>query len=208
MNTKKIYLTRHGQTDFNKKGIVQGSGIDSDLNELGNAQAKAFFDYYKDIPFDKLYVSALKRTHQSMAGFIEAGMAHEKLSDLNEISWGEREGVPVDDLADAFYKDMIRRWRSGETDHRIDGGESPEEVAVRMRRALDQILAQTEENTVLICMHGRAMRVMLAVMLNYPLKDMDVFEHSNLCLYELSYTGSMFSVDRFNDTSHLTYSGL
>ena len=96
MNTKKIYLTRHGQTDFNRKGIVQGSGIDSDLNELGQAQARAFFDYYKDQPFDKLYVSALKRTHQSMAGFIESGLVYEELADLNEISWGEREGVPVD----------------------------------------------------------------------------------------------------------------
>ncbi len=208
MNTKKIYLTRHGQTDFNKKGIVQGSGVDSDLNELGHAQARAFFDHYKHVAFDKLYVSALKRTHQSMAGFIEAGMAYEELADLNEISWGEREGVPVDDLADAFYKDMIRRWRAGETDHRIDGGESPEEVAVRMRSALEHILAQTTENTVLICMHGRAMRVMLSVMLNYPLKDMDVFEHSNLCLYELTYTGSLFTADRFNDTNHLTYAGL
>lgn len=208
MNTKKIYLTRHGQTDFNRKGIVQGSGIDSDLNELGRAQASAFFDYHRDLSFDKLYVSALKRTHQSMAGFIESGLVYETLSDLNEISWGEREGIPVDARADAFYRDMIQRWRAGETNHRIDGGESPDEVAVRMRNALNHILAKTEEKTVLICMHGRAMRVMLSVMLNYPLKDMDVFEHSNLCLYELSYTGSMFSVDRFNDTSHLTYSGL
>lgn len=208
MNTKKIYLTRHGQTDFNKRGIVQGSGIDSDLNDLGRAQGKAFYEYYKDIPFDKLYVSGLKRTHQSVAGFIESGLAYEKLPDLNEISWGEREGVPVDETANAFYQDMINRWRAGETDHRIDGGESPNEVAVRMRSALDYILPRTEENTVLICMHGRAMRVMLAVMLNYPLKNMDVFEHSNLCLYELSYTGSLFSVDRFNDTNHLTYSNL
>lgn len=208
MNTKKIYLTRHGQTDFNKKGIVQGSGIDSDLNELGRAQATAFYDYYRNLPFDKLYVSALKRTHQSMAGFIESGLAYEQLADLNEISWGEREGVPVDEVANAFYKDMIDRWRAGETDHRIDGGESPVEVAVRMQSALDHILSKTGEDTVLICMHGRAMRVMLSVMLNYPLRAMDVFEHSNLCLYELNYTGSFFSVERFNDTSHLTYSGL
>ena len=54
--TKKIYITRHGQTDFNKKGIVQGSGVDSDLNETGRLQAEAFFKKFKDHPFDKLYV--------------------------------------------------------------------------------------------------------------------------------------------------------
>ena len=51
-------------------------------------------------------------------------------------------------------------------------------------------------------MHGRAMRILLTLMLNYPLKSMDTFEHSNLGLYELTYTGTMFTVDKFNDTSH------
>lgn len=208
MNTKKIYLTRHGQTDFNLQGIVQGSGIDSDLNALGRAQGQAFYDYYKQLPFDKLYVSGLKRTHQSMDNFMKAGMPYEMLPDLNEISWGSREGVPVDEVGNAFYNDMIERWRAGETDHKIDGGESPEEVAIRMRNGLDHILSKTDEETVLICMHGRAMRVMLAVMLNYSLQRMDAFEHVNLCLYELTYTGSLFTIDRYCDTSHLTYAGL
>ncbi|EJF08716.1 histidine phosphatase family protein, partial [Pontibacter sp. BAB1700] len=35
MSIKKIYLIRHGQTDFNLQGIVQGSGVDASLNELG-----------------------------------------------------------------------------------------------------------------------------------------------------------------------------
>ena len=208
MNTKKIFLTRHGQTDYNKKGVVQGSGIDADLNELGRAQGKAFYDYYKDMPFDKLYVSALKRTHQSMQGFLDAGLNHEILPELNEISWGVREGIPVDAEGDAYYKNMIRRWQEGETNVSIEGGESPEDVAVRMKKGLEYIMSKTDEENVLICMHGRAMRVMLAIMLNYPLKGMDYFSHTNLCLYELSWTGNMFTVDRFNDTSHLTFAGL
>lgn len=208
MNTKKIYLTRHGQTDFNKRGVVQGSGIDADLNELGRAQGKAFYDFYQDVPFDKLYVSALKRTHQSMASFIEGGLAYEALPELNEISWGTSEGVPVDAAGDAFYKNMIKRWQAGETQVRIEEGESPDEVAVRLQRGLDYIMSKTDEQTVLICMHGRSMRVLLTLMLNYPLKSMDVFEHRNLGLYELSYTGSMFVVDKFNDGTHLTFAGL
>ena len=43
---KDIYLIRHGETDYNRLGVVQGSGIDADLNELGQRQAKAFFDHY------------------------------------------------------------------------------------------------------------------------------------------------------------------
>ncbi|WP_421985965.1 histidine phosphatase family protein [Roseivirga sp.] len=201
---KKIYLTRHGQTDFNKKGIVQGSGIDSDLNDLGNNQANAFFNAYKDIPFDRVYTSALKRTHQSVKAFIEKPLPHESLPELNEISWGDREGVVVDAEGESYYKLMLQSWREGKVDFGIDGGESPIEVAERLRHGLHHILNQTNEECILICMHGRAMRIMLAVMLNYPLKCMDMFEHSNLCLYRLNYTGSMFTIESYNDTAHLS----
>lgn len=201
---KKIYLTRHGQTDFNKKGIVQGSGIDSDLNDLGRAQANAFYSAYGDVSFDKVYVSALKRTHQSVQQFIDKPLPYEQLADLNEISWGDREGVPVDAEGDAYYHAMLKSWQQGNVDVGIEGGESPVQVAERMKNALTHVLSQSAEKNILICMHGRAMRVMLAVMLNYPLKCMDMFQHTNLCLYELSYTGGMFSVDRYNDTSHLS----
>ena len=202
---KKIYLTRHGETEYNKIGVVQGSGIDSDLNETGRAQAQAFYEAFKEHPFDKLYVSALKRTHQSMNSFIADGVNYEVLPDLNEISWGIHEGVPVDQAGAAYYADMVKRWQQGEIDRSIEGGESPIQVAERMKKALEYILSQKDEQEVLICMHGRAMRVMLAVMLNYPLKSMDVFEHTNLCLYQLAYTGNAFQVEKFNDTTHLRH---
>ncbi len=202
--TKKIYITRHGQTDFNKMGVVQGSGIDSDLNAFGKAQGDAFFKAYGNVAFDKVYVSALKRTYQSVINFIDKPILHEKLEDLNEISWGNREGMAVDEEGETYYQNMILAWQQGRTDVAIDGGENPEQVAKRLKRALSLMLSRPDEETVLICMHGRAMRVMLAVMLNYPLKYMDLFEHTNLCLYELTYTGSMFVVDRYCDTTHLS----
>ncbi len=52
-------------------------------------------------------------------------------------------------------------------------------------------------------MHGRALRILLCQLLNYPLKGMDLFEHTNLGLYLLEFTGSMFSVNKYNDVSHL-----
>ncbi len=204
MNIKKIYLVRHGQTDFNLRGIVQGSGVDSSLNETGNAQAQDFFKRYADVPFDKIYTSALKRTHQSVAPFVNLGLPMESLAEVNEISWGVREGIPIDEEGNAFYMQMMAAWRRGETHVRIEGGESPDQVMVRMKRGLEHIISRTEESTVLICMHGRAMRIMLCLMLNYPLSAMDLFEHQNLCLYQLTHTGSMFTLDKFNDNNHIT----
>ncbi|WP_035726804.1 histidine phosphatase family protein [Eisenibacter elegans] len=199
-----IYLIRHGQTEFNRQNIVQGSGVDAPLNELGQRQAEAFFETYKHIPFDRIYTSALQRAIQSVAKFTALGIPTEHYAGLNEISWGVNEGHPVDPEQDRYYHDMLRSWREGRVDIAIQGGESPIQVQERQRPILELIRSRPEDQNILIAMHGRAMRILLCLMLNAPLQEMDNFEHQNLCLYQLVYTGSMFRIERYNDTSHLS----
>lgn len=203
LNSKKIYIVRHGQTDFNLRNIVQGSGVDSALNDRGQEQAKAFFEHYKDVAFEKVYTSMLQRTVQSVQSFIDLGIPHERLAGLNEISWGTKEGHPITPEEDEYYHYMLKQWQLGNTSLSIEKGESPEDVIKRMKPAVDHILQQSEEKTILVCMHGRAIRILLCHLLQYPLKSMDMFEHQNLCLYKLDYTGSMFSVELHNDVRHL-----
>jgi len=203
LSTKKIYLLRHGQTDFNLQGIIQGSGVDSSLNETGRWQAQRFYNAYQDVPFDKVYTSVLQRSIQSVQGFIDKGIPHEKHPELNEICWGSREGTYVTPENDAAYFELLDKWNNGECHLRMDKGESPDDVAARQRKFLEILLSRPEEETVLICMHGRAMRVFLCVMLHYPLHCMDIFEHHNLGLYVLHHTGSMFSIHKHLDIAHL-----
>lgn len=203
MVSKKVYLVRHGQTDFNLKNIVQGSGVDTDLNDLGKRQAALFFEAYKHVPFDKIYTSALKRARQSVQQFISNGVPHAALVGLNEISWGTKEGHRVTPEEDAYYHYMLEQWRLGSTHLKIEGGESPEDVVVRMKPAVDYIMSKESEKTILICMHGRAIRILLCYLLHYPLSSMDMFEHQNLGLYVLNYSGSMFMVEKYNDDTHL-----
>lgn len=205
MTEKSIYLIRHGETDYNRRGIVQGSGVDSDLNEMGQAQAMAFFQAYQHVPFRKIYVSGLRRTYQTAEPFIELGIPYEKLSGLNEISWGLMEGKAPGNLDNEYYRALIEAWSAGETAVRTDGGESPEQVEARQRVAIDVILAHSNETPVLITMHGRAMRILLCWLTNRPLAQMDYFEHSNLCLYKLryDYDTRAFAIELINDTAHL-----
>ena len=203
MKVKNIYLVRHGQTDFNKQGIVQGSGVDSDINALGHLQAEAFFEAYKHIAFDKIYTSALKRSIQSVQNFINLGIPHEIHAGLNEISWGRKEGQAITPAEDAYYHFVLEEWRRGNETLAIEGGESPVQVMNRQKPVIDLILSRPEEENILICMHGRAMRILLCLILNYELKDMDRFEHENLCLDKLCYTGSMFVVESYYNTQHL-----
>ena len=199
---KKIFLIRHGQTEFNLNGIVQGSGVDAPLNETGRDQAAKFHAHYRSVGIEKVYTSALIRTHQSVQGFLDAGLPWKIMPELNEISWGKHEGKRITPEEDAYYHWLLKQWQEGRTELHIEGGESPDEVAVRLRVAYQDIMADPAER-ILVCMHGRAMRVMLCLMLNYPLRSMDMFEHRNLCLYELHHNGSAFQAVSANSTAHL-----
>ncbi len=205
LTQKTIYLIRHGETDYNRRGVVQGSGVDSDLNEMGRAQALAFFQAYQHVHFNKVYISGLKRTYQTAEPFIELGLPYEKLTGLNEISWGIMEGKIPGNLDNEYYRALIEAWETGNTSVATDGGESPEQVVVRQREAFKTILSHPNEEIVLVAMHGRAMRILLCWLTNQPLATMDQFEHSNLCLYKLryDYDTEETTIELANDTAHL-----
>jgi broad specificity phosphatase PhoE len=203
LESKKIYLIRHGQTDYNLKGYVQGSGVDSDLNATGIEQASKFFHHYKDIPFKKVYTSALKRSIQSVKGFIDAGIPHEAYPGFNEINWGNKDGKEVSFGDNTYYWAMLKKWREGHLDFKPDGGESPLDLLEKQKKVMNIILARKEEDVILICMHGRAIRIMLSSILHQDLKLMDTFQHENLGLYLLEYNGTEFKVEKTNDRKHL-----
>jgi probable phosphoglycerate mutase len=144
---KLVYIVRHGETDFNKLGIVQ-KRVDTDLNETGLLQAKQFFDYYKNIDFDKVYVSALKRTKQSVQSFIDEGIPFEILPELNEISWGDFEGKVQDFKEREFYQKAVSDWNSGNYDTAVAQGETPNQLQARQRLAVQKILAASKEKTI------------------------------------------------------------
>lgn len=199
---KKIYVIRHGQTDYNKNGVIQGSGIDASLNETGRRQAAAFFEAYRHVPFDKIYISALRRTQETVQQFIDRGVPYEKLEDLNEISWGIAEGSPFTSENHYYYLSLMDRWKNGELDVKVEGGESPREALERVSRAFNYILEKDNERLVLVCMHGRVIRILMTWALKQPLSAMDEFRHDNAGLYVLNYNGSGFEVECYNDTSH------
>ena len=204
MSSKKIYLIRHGQTDFNRLGIVQGSGVNSSLNDFGLQQSDAFFNTYQHIPFDKVYTSSLRRSIESVRSFLDAGIPHEALTGLNEIGWGKKEGQPITMEEDEYYHFMLDEWGKGNTSLRIEGGESPEDVIERIIPAVNCIMSKEFEKTILVCMHGRAMRILLCHLLRYPLSSMDYFKHANMGLYLLNYSEGMFHLELCNDITHLS----
>ena len=201
---KTIHLIRHGQTDFNLKNIIQGSGIDSDLNENGLLQASKFYQTYRSTPYKHIYTSQLKRAIQSVNNFIEDGIPHSSLEELNEINWGIMEGKIQNPETVKLYHETISNWKNGILNQSVEGGETPLEMYQRQAKGLEMLMNKpSEEDIILICMHGRAIRSFLCLLTATPLQEMENWDHSNLCLYTLKFNGKTFDIIQGNDTSHL-----
>tara|TARA_A100001037_G_scaffold274535_1_gene272324 strand:+ start:585 stop:1178 length:594 start_codon:yes stop_codon:yes gene_type:complete len=195
----KLYIIRHAETEYNKKGIIQGSEVDSDINDVGESQANSFYEYYKDINFDKIYVSDLKRTFQTIRRFTENGSLYEKLKDFNEISWGINQGKS-DDLED--YARLIDTWLAGNLDNKFEEGESPNEMSIRLVKGFNKVL-DDDHDTVLLCIHGRALRILLSKIIDNDLTKMDKYVHSNTGLYILEYKNGKYEILGRNLRNHL-----
>jgi len=203
---KRIYFLRHGETDCNSQNLIQGRGVDAPLNALGHRQAEAFYHNYEDIPFDKIYISSLQRTYQSMLPMIECGFPYEILSGFDEMDFGVMEGQAMFDQEGTFaLEKLLKQWKNDDGNAKVEGGESPVEVRERMKLALDIVLSKKEESNVAICMHGRALRVLMCHLLNQPFSKMDSYFHPNLALsiFDYDYSTNIFSPVCIADCTHL-----
>jgi broad specificity phosphatase PhoE len=200
---KNIYIIRHGETDLNRRGVMQGRGMDTDLNEHGQKQAEAFYKAYKHILFDRIYTSTLKRTHQTVKRFIDSGIPWTQYAGLDELAWGIYEGQEATEDIKAVFENLMKSWSSGDLHLKFDAGESPLDVNKRQLEVFEKLIEKDDANTILVCMHGRAMRLFLCLLMDLPLYEMDQFPHQNTTLYRLKYNGERFEILDFNNTDHL-----
>lgn len=201
---KSIYIVRHGETDYNRQGIVQGSGVDASLNALGRQQARAFYEKYREIAFDAVLTSRLRRTHETMAPFIEGGLPWEQFAEINEMNWGIHEGKKATPEMAKQYDSIKHAWEMGDFDAKLPRGESAAELAARLQQFI-QHLRQRPEEKLLVCSHGRAMCCLVTLLKDLSLTKMNQFRHSNTGLWTSNYNGLVFEFELENDTSHLEH---
>ncbi len=154
----ELYVARHGETDWNKERRLQGS-VDIALNETGLAQARELVDKLKDLSFDHLYVSALKRAQQTAAAF-PTSIPRTVLEDLNERRLGEFEGAQLhamDAKALATYQARKFDW-----DDMLTSGESLRMHHGRIKRAVQTIRDRHSGGKVLVVAHGATNELMLS----------------------------------------------
>ncbi|WP_116106005.1 histidine phosphatase family protein [Lewinella sp. IMCC34191] len=202
-NQKTVYIVRHGETDYNLRGIVQGSGVDSSLNHTGRQQAGHFHQHYGEEDFEVVLTSGLKRTWETVSPFIDGGLPWERHESINEICWGSHEGKLGTPDSIAEYQRIKNGWTAGELDGRIGGGESARELGERLERFIDH-LDERPESKILVCSHGRAMCGLITLMMGKPISMMNELKHNNVGLWigEQQPNG-LYHFHTRNDRRHL-----
>ncbi|MCH2021081.1 MAG: histidine phosphatase family protein [Saprospiraceae bacterium] len=197
-----VYLYRHGETHFNTKGIVQGRGVDSSLNETGKQQAAAFFDSYKDVKFNLIITSTLKRTIETVEPFEQLNIPIERRTELDEIGWGIYEGKPVNKEMRSAYLGLIRSWGEGNYTNCLQNGDSALQMGERLG-SFAGYLKTLKCDDILICTHGGCMAFLLAILQDQPLSEMINYKHQNTGLCLFNFDGNKFHLRIQDDISHL-----
>ncbi len=154
-----IYLTRHGETRFNKDELMQGH-VDEPLSEVGIAQAHQTKEALKDIKFDAVYVSPLTRARQTAS--IISGLPEEELivdDRIIEVSFGPYELKPYRKLG--LW--MTAYWVLPEFIPAPKGVENTKSMVARSRSFLEELKTKDYENVLVVC-HGGIIRALCGVL--------------------------------------------
>jgi probable phosphoglycerate mutase len=195
-----LTLIRHGETSANVDGVWHGS-TDTPLTQRGHSQAERLARHLDEHHGDSkaLYCSPLLRARETAAPIARRlGLELRIEADLREYDLGRWEGRSFAELyAKERFFEHIRR----DPDFAPHGGESPRQVTVRLASALERIGASHAGERVLVIVHGGALSMALAHLLE---GDYTRWERvmDNCALSELVLEPQP-SLLTFNETRHL-----
>ena len=189
-SNRRIYLLRHGQTDWNKNGKMQGGGFDIELNDTGRKQAQLVSNELAGIPLGIIASSHLKRAHETadICCTRHPGAKRLVFPEFGEMRFGDFEGLAIrgpdaTEKTRAQFKEFNDKMLGDINVRCPGGGESTAEVAARGRKGIQQILEEyPEEGHIAIVAHGRTNKVILASLIyDSALKYYDIAQ-GNTCI--------------------------
>ena len=205
MTTTKLCLIRHGETAWNAERRLQGH-TDIPLNAKGEIQALQMAQALKDtkLAFDVLYTSDLKRAADTAKAVVQLfGVKAQVESALRERHFGALQGLSTSD-AHLLKPDIWRSHIARDLDHELEGGESIQQFALRVQKALDQIQVEHAGKTILIVSHGGTLDMMYRIASNQALSAERIASVPNASLNWITHhQGAGWVVEQWADTRHL-----
>ncbi len=163
-----LWLSRHGETDWNLEGRFQGQA-DSPLNASGLAQACQLADLLVDAGIQAIYCSDLQRALRTAQIIGEKlGLSPQVDKRLREIRLGDWEGMQSEQIK-SQYPEIWHRRQLDPVHVPPPGGENLLELAERVWAAADQISQQHPDETVLIVSHGVTLACLICRARGLPL---------------------------------------
>jgi len=196
----KIYVVRHGQTEWNASGRWQG-WLDSDLTDIGRQQAVDAGQKLKTSGAIALYSSDAGRA-LATARIIGEALNLQPIAEqgLRERFYGEYEGLTSEEIDQRFPNTRYLAGRDKRDTWRPIGGESLVEVGARVMTTFRLIAGQHPGEAVIAVTHAGVLRVLDALSSRESLDDIWDRVPGNCCIFELeaSLAGDLKVVNHFS----------
>ena len=202
----EIYFVRHGETEWNLKGMLQGKQ-NSPLTEKGRAQAAKLGEALKGVEFDGLYSSPMGRA--SLTAEIIRGEREQALFTipaLREMSFGEMEGLSKKEFQKLHPEQYKNLWEDALIyDPSAFKGETFKEVDERVMEGLDHLVkSHPNGGRILVVSHGMTLKNIFMHVWGHDLeKYWDDPVPENTSLTRVSYRDGVYKMEDFSNTSHL-----
>lgn len=159
----ELIIIRHGQTDLNKDGMIQGSEVNAPLNKTGRAVAEAAAKNFDANGLAAVYVSPLKRAVQTAQIFTKGQYQFHYDDRLKEMDYGSWDGHSVAEFK-AKYPECFDPWgfiRDNYAQY-ATSGESFAELEQRCASFLADLTKKYDQEKILVVCHGATSRMLVA----------------------------------------------
>ncbi|MQB65458.1 histidine phosphatase family protein [Limosilactobacillus reuteri] len=205
----KVYLIRHGKTQWNLESRYQGANGDSPLLKDSYREIELLASSLQRIPFEHAYTSPLKRarvTAQALLNHLNPEIPLTIDSRLKEFNLGKMEGMHFEDVA-AKWPEVLKNFRHhpDKYDESLVEGESFLEVIARFSAAIEEYCRQYPNGNILVISHGAALNAAINALIGTPLahlKDRGGLSNTSTTILTTN-DGRHFELEKWNDTSYL-----
>ena len=209
MRVKKLILVRHGETDWNAEGRIQGM-LDVPLNALGMQQAAlTAAELARSIDMADMVSSDLVRTRETTTPIAEAtGFEPRFDARIRERNFGVWQGKTYEEwrMLDAVG---MARYNAGDPDYGPEGGETASQFLKRCVEAVTDLVLGSKEKTLILVTHGGVVSSMVrhAQGLNPQSARTWSVPNASISEWRVEYVNDdpVFYVDRIGDVSHLEH---
>ncbi|XP_048467956.1 6-phosphofructo-2-kinase/fructose-2,6-bisphosphatase 2 isoform X4 [Rhincodon typus] len=186
---RTIYLSRHGESEYNRVGRLGG---DAGLSCQGKQYAEALRKFVEEqkIPDLKVWTSQLKRTIQTAEAL---GVPYEQWKILNELDAGVCEELTYSEIQDSYPEEFALRDQD-KYHYRYPGGESYQDLVQRVEPVIMELERQ---GNVLVIAHQAVMRCLIAYFMDKGADQLPYLKcplHTVLKLTPVAYGCKMESV--------------